>query len=215
MQLKDYYSVLELSPSASLDEVKKAYRRLAHQFHPDKNGNDPYAAAQFEIIKEAYEVLSNPSKKEYYLQQRWYAQSTGRRTTQQIVTPVSTLKQMLELDKYVSKLDVHRMDQEGLYNYICDILLDENIQTINSFHERDMNKSIVDAALRSSRHLSSSLTRSLSLKLLKLNTDELTIQAIHKHVQHSRRSDNWNKYKPWIILLLVLFICLLIYGISH
>ncbi len=79
MQLKDYYTILELSPSASAGEIKKAYRRLAHQYHPDKKNNDPYAAAQFATIKEAYETLSNPSRKDHYLQQRWYAQSIGKK----------------------------------------------------------------------------------------------------------------------------------------
>ena len=79
MQLKDYYSILELHPSATRDEIKKAYRRLAHQYHPDKKNNDPYAAAQFSNIKEAYEILSNPVKKDQYLQQRWYTQSIGKK----------------------------------------------------------------------------------------------------------------------------------------
>ncbi|MEI9910706.1 MAG: DnaJ domain-containing protein [Bacteroidota bacterium] len=63
MQGKDYYKILELPPSATLQEIKTAYRRLAHQYHPDKNDNDLYAAAQFEMVKEAYEVLSDPRKK--------------------------------------------------------------------------------------------------------------------------------------------------------
>jgi len=124
LEIKDYYKILELPPSATQKEIKTAYRRLAHQYHPDKSGNDLYAAAQFEIVKEAYEVLSDPSKKEYYLQQRWYNQSIGKKRTETVITPVTVLKQVLELDKYVSTLDVHRMDKEGLYNYICDILSD-------------------------------------------------------------------------------------------
>jgi len=111
LQLKDYYEILELPSSASGDEIKKAFRKLAHQYHPDKKNGDPYAAVQFAAIKEAYEVLSNPAKKEYYLQQRWYAQSIAKKTKQETVTPVSILKQLLELNKYVSRLDMHRMDK--------------------------------------------------------------------------------------------------------
>ena len=63
MLLKDYYTILELEPSATLPEIKKAYRRLALQYHPDINPNDSYAAAQFVEIKEAYETLTIPAKK--------------------------------------------------------------------------------------------------------------------------------------------------------
>ena len=97
MHLKDYYTILELEPSATLLEIKKAYRTLALQYHPDKNNGDPYKAAQFSEIKEAYEVLTNPSKKEYYLQQRWYNQSIGKKRKQEIITPVTILLQSIEL----------------------------------------------------------------------------------------------------------------------
>jgi curved DNA-binding protein CbpA len=212
---KDYYKILELPPSASLKEIKTAYRRLAHQYHPDKNGNDQYAAAQFEIIKEAYEVLSNTSKKEYYLQQRWYDQSMGKRTRDTIITPVAVLKRVLELNKYIAGIDVHRMDKEGLYAYICYILTDENIEKLNSFHETDINKTIVDSILQSSQALPFSLVKALSEKLVKINTDETTAQAIRQYIQHSRNADNWNKYRVWLLLLIVIFLCFLIYTISH
>ena len=71
MEIKDYYKILELEPSASLQDIKKAYRRLAQQFHPDKNQNDQYALIHFTEIKEAFEVLTNPSRKNNYLQQEF------------------------------------------------------------------------------------------------------------------------------------------------
>jgi molecular chaperone DnaJ len=214
LQTKDYYKILELPPSATLKEIKTAYRRLAHQFHPDKNGNDLYAAAQFEIIKEAYEVLTNPSKKEYYLQQRWYAQSMGKKQTETIITPVTVLKQFLELDKYVSKLDVHRMDKEGLYAYIIHILSGETIDKLNAFNEKDINTSIVESVLKCSLPLPWSLAKPLSEKLLKLNSNVSAAQSIHKYTQYARSFDTLNKYKPWAVLLIVAALCLLIYIIS-
>lgn len=211
MEITDYYKVLELPPSATLKEIKTAYRRLAHQYHPDKTNHDLYAAARFEIIKEAYEVLSNPSKKEYYLQQRWYNQSIGKKRTATIITPVTILKQALELDKYVSTLDIHRMDERGLYDYICNILSDDTIQKINAFKEPGIGKSIVDSILKSSRVLSWKYAEPLSERLMKIDTAAQSDEAINKFVRHSLSASNWDKHKAWILLLIVLFICVLIY----
>ncbi|MBM3283622.1 hypothetical protein FJY90_05265 [Candidatus Gottesmanbacteria bacterium] len=62
---KDFYEVLGVSKSASPDEIKKAYRRLALQWHPDRN-KDPQANDKFKEINKAYEVLADPKKKEVY-----------------------------------------------------------------------------------------------------------------------------------------------------
>lgn len=63
---RDYYEVLGVARSASPDEVKKAYRRLAMQYHPDRNQGDKTAEARFKEISEAYEVLSDADKRRQY-----------------------------------------------------------------------------------------------------------------------------------------------------
>ncbi len=60
---KDYYEILGVPKSASEDEIKRAYRKLAHQYHPDKNGGDD---KKFKEINEAYQILGNKEKKEQY-----------------------------------------------------------------------------------------------------------------------------------------------------
>lgn len=66
MAKRDYYEVLEVSKSASAEEIKKAYRKKALQFHPDKNPDNKEAEEKFKEAAEAYEVLSNPEKKQRY-----------------------------------------------------------------------------------------------------------------------------------------------------
>jgi len=63
---KDYYNVLGINKGASDDEIKKAYRKKAMEFHPDKNPDNPQAETKFKEAAEAYDVLSNPEKKSNY-----------------------------------------------------------------------------------------------------------------------------------------------------
>lgn len=67
--MKDYYQILGVSRTASAEEIKRVYRRLAVQYHPDKNP-DPAAEALFKEVNEAYDVLGDPNKKWKYDQRR-------------------------------------------------------------------------------------------------------------------------------------------------
>src|SRR5688572_30981409 len=67
---KDFYQVLGVGEKASAEEIKKAYRKLAKQHHPDANLNNPQAAERFKEIGEAYSVLSDAEKRKQYDQMR-------------------------------------------------------------------------------------------------------------------------------------------------
>lgn len=63
---RDFYDILGLNKRASTHEIKKAYRKLARELHPDKNKDDPEASKKFQDLGAAYEVLSDQSKREKY-----------------------------------------------------------------------------------------------------------------------------------------------------
>jgi curved DNA-binding protein len=105
MEYKDYYKTLGVSKSAEEKEIKKAYRKLARQYHPDVNPDDASAESRFKEINEAYEVLSDADKRKMYDQfgsqwqqyqraggspndfwQQWQAQRGGPRTQSRTVS---------------------------------------------------------------------------------------------------------------------------------
>src|SRR5436190_6625878 len=66
MAKRDYYDILGLSRSASADEIKKAHRKLVRKYHPDVNKNSPATTEKFKEVQEAYDVLSDPAKRQNY-----------------------------------------------------------------------------------------------------------------------------------------------------
>jgi molecular chaperone DnaJ len=76
-QQRDYYQVLGVAENATTDEIKKAFRRLAKQHHPDRNPNNPQASERFKEINEAHDVLSDTAKRKKYDQLRRYGAFAG------------------------------------------------------------------------------------------------------------------------------------------
>jgi molecular chaperone DnaJ len=197
VRLKDYYKILGLSPDAQLTEIKKSYRRLAMQYHPDKNEENKIAAAHFKEIKEAYEILSDPNKREKYHQQRWYSQALGRRFANGVpITPDSVLKECLFLDQYVCTLDKFRIDYEGLYLYIIQIPSYNTIDSLKLFNDSEANHSIVNALLRSTSDLPYEFALKLSERLMLLaENDEDMIASINRYQDTKKRQNNKEKLK--------------------
>ncbi len=75
---KDYYAILGLGKTASADEIKKEFRRLARKYHPDMNPGNKQAEARFKEVSEAYEVLSDPEKRQKYDQFGQYWKQAGQ-----------------------------------------------------------------------------------------------------------------------------------------
>jgi hypothetical protein len=212
MYLKDYYKTLAVEPSATLPEIKKAYRKLAQQYHPDKTADNPHSAALFTEIKEAYEVLTNPGKKYNYLQKRWYNRATGNNKTQQLITPVNILKQVLEFEQYTAQLDVFRMDRESIFEYLIVLFKEETVEKLVQFNEPDINEQIVLTVLKPLQFLPFHKAILLKDRLIKLAMfNSQTVALIDSKLLAMQKKAQWKKMEWLFILVLTSAICLLIW----
>jgi DnaJ-class molecular chaperone len=71
MPVKDYYKTLEVPPDALPQDIKKAWRRLARMYHPDKDSAGRFAVSYFHELQEAYEILSDSRRRARYDEERW------------------------------------------------------------------------------------------------------------------------------------------------
>ncbi len=204
MTLKDHYKTLQLPPQATAAEIKKAYRSLALQYHPDKTQNDPYAAAQFAAIKEAYETLSHPWKKQRYLEERWYQQSLGRAGEARPLTPVTLLQDALQLERRTAGADVFRMDQAALFREMDALLSSEAMDCLRRFREGQINGQLTDVLCRPLLLLSPAQANRLAGRLYELAADD---QRRHEQIsnclaavnsEHRRQKWQW----LWILVAL-------------
>ncbi len=214
--MKDYYAILEIPVTAAIPEIKQAYRKLVMIYHPDKNNDDPYSLLKFNDIKEAYDVLISPRKKEAYLQERWLNKAKGQTIGQDIVTAPAILMKSIELNKAVATMDAYRMDYKNIAAVISTLLNDEVIAQLLELKESDIHSSIIRILIKTTAPLPYRETNAVAIQLRKLaNQQPVLLREIEQAVMQKKQTENWSNRKGFFVLLLTLLICLLIYFSVH
>ena len=215
MDLKDYYSILELPPSATTEEVKKSFRRMALTYHPDKTADDPYASAQFAVIKEAYEVLTNPVKKNLYLQERWYAKSTGQFKTATVLNPINLLRQMIDVERAASRMASHTTNNQLLAEQLRDIFSSDAVDMLNKFGDEKINAEIIRLSLSAGKDLDHGQQLSLFAQISRIKGSESHQRELKQLLKESAMSRKWERIKIWLLLFIVTAICIVIYLVGR
>jgi curved DNA-binding protein CbpA len=215
MAFKNHYKTLGVPPNASLDAIKKEFRKLALQYHPDVNAGNEFAALQFRELQEAYETLSHPSKRVRY-HSEWklrFPYADIHLSWSQ--TPVTILNDCIKLNKEIALMDMFRMNKEAIYHRIKNILSESNINVLLHHKDEAINQKLVLQVISASSELPYKYTGTIAgqLKILAGN-NEAAIKKIRDFVQSSKKRNYWEKYYPLLVLLITLFVCWLIYSVT-
>jgi len=216
MPAKDYYKILEVAHNASVQEIKRAYRQMAVKYHPDKNDGDPRAEDQFKEVLEAYQVLSDPYRRTTYNQQRWYRQSSRRRTDNPPITSFSVINKCRALNSYMQTLDPFHINHRALYYYIRQLLSESTLTLLLKENNDPNNQVIIKEVLQSLSPLPFRSAVKIKLLLEKLAGNDMdTMSVIHTYFRDKKATAYWQKYLPLVMLFITLLICMLIYIVSN
>jgi hypothetical protein len=211
-QVKDYYKILELPTTATLQEVKRSFRRLAQQYHPDKNDGSPMAAAQFREIQEAYQTLSDPKKREAYHYQRWYVRSTGKPFARVPLTPTHILQECRLLQQYVASMNMFHLQFDAVSSHIRELLNENAMGLLLEQNDVAINHAIIQSVLTSIQPLPQKYFIPIAHLLLQLAGDDGAIRStIEQALTNKKQRHIWDKYKWVLVLVITALICWLIY----
>lgn len=211
MATKDYYRILQVSPAATTQEIKKAFRTLALRFHPDKNTGDPLAAIHFREIQEAYTVLSDKAKRTAWHYEHYYTLNKAARTG--TVSPGWMLAQSQQIHKNSSRQNPFLLNQDVLFLQLKELLSAYHLSVLQHAGDITANSAIVQQILDCTLALPFTHTQQICLLLLEIQPVQAAATiAIHATLKERKKQWLIDKYKipAAILLTLVLLVIIMI-----
>jgi curved DNA-binding protein CbpA len=219
MQIKDYYKVLEVTPEATALAIKKAYRRLALKYHPDKNQGNELYEHKFKEINEAYRILSDTYKREAYNFSRTAKSQEQFQSQSKPPPPPVTIQSILidakKLRTRIAASDTNRLNKQSVFRQVESLLSRQNIKLLRGGHNEKVNTLFVECIFEITASLPYAMVCRIIHPLVQVagtNNDLLIrIQAFDKKVKYNTI---WNEYKLFFALIAAFLFCILIYILS-
>ena len=203
MLKKDYYKILEVHPSCNMEEIKKAYRKLAFQYHPDTNNNSSIYVEKFKEIKAAYEVLIDPEKRKKY-HYEFHFENYQKET----VHINEILIKAMQLKTFVQGNNYFKIDYDLIEQYLNTLLTNQHIQIMQRSDDVLVKDKIIAAILQACEPLPYILFNSFTEKIISIFP--LHEQRIKNIVVEKKKAMFLEKYKILFAVLIAVAICIFI-----
>jgi molecular chaperone DnaJ len=215
MQVKDYYKTLNIKPSASLQEVKQAFRKLALLHHPDRNAGNAVSEAIFKEIQEAYQVLSDAKSREDYNYKRWYTRSLGHIYKEEALTPEAILHQCERAASYVNSINALQIEWDGLSQHLRQLLNEQNIGILKQYNNTAINAAVTEKILQCMVPLPVRYLPPIAMLLNNLaNGNTALQQQIDYFLKQQQLLHNWQRWRLALVIFITAFLCWVIFKIS-
>lgn len=216
MNTKDYYFILQLKPNATRQEIKKSYRKLALQYHPDRNPGNTEAAEIFRQVQEAYETLSDPQKREQYHYRQWSGRVPPREAREASPSPYLILMQCRNFRLKIAASDKFRIDRDVLTAQILALISNERVELLKKNDDEFTNEQIIRELIGASSPLPFPLSYKIYLQLLKISGEHsLSRTLLNQWLLELRWKSAWEKSKVFVAIILTVLLCWLMYRFAR
>jgi len=179
------------------------------QYHPDKHQQDPEKSIMYDQIREAYEILTEPVKRDEYLRERWRLKAAGVKFEENKISGDTILKKTIELNQQLRYADPDRLNESRIRLQFDQIISDEMIAILVRQNDYELNSTIVSILIDTLKPLSLILCSELIPQISKIPIDDENIKRrCRELVKQKRDALFWEKKKIWIVLILTGLICL-------
>lgn len=214
MPLKDHYRILGLTATASIADIKHAFRKLAHQYHPDKNNMDEANAKVFLQIQEAYFILRDPVRKKNYDEQRYFSGLHAHKEPI-LTTPNWLLQQAEKLRLHLNDIDGDVLNQILLKQYILHLLSDTHLAILAKEGNDVLNEQLFMSLIASAEKMNYNAIVEIEPKLSVLTQTSSSLQKLNTFINAKRKADFLSRCIPILVILITCILCVLMYFYVH
>lgn len=215
MAVKDYYLILGLEAGADVTAIKKAFRKLAMQYHPDKTGSTRENDLHYRELQEAYQTLSDPYKREQYLYSRWLERSMGK-GLDHAITPTEIIQLFLKAEQYLSGTDHFRTNRKLLVHQVVHTFSRQRLDIIAVTNDQSMIDTVASTALKLCNRFNAEQIRTLQTHFeCILSKSEKILHQWDELLLARQRMEEREQWKFPVLILITILLCIAIYWASR